>query len=271
MRVVTWNVWWRFGPWEQRQPALEQVLGSLDADIVCLQEVWATADTHQAEILGGALGLHVAAVAHPGDDVGDADVSFSNAVLSRWPIIEHDVVALPLADGRPGHRHVVATVVDAPHGPTTVMSTHLEYPFDQSALRSRQVAALCELVAERREGDPRQSFPPIVCGDFNAVPDSDEMRSLTGRAPPPVPGLVFTDAWAAVGDGPGWTWDDRNPHIADTTWPRRRLDYVLIGWPRPKPAGNPVRARIAGSGRHNGVWPSDHLAVCVDLETEESP
>ena len=59
-------------------------------------------------------------------------------MLSRWPIIDHDVVALPLADGRPGHRHVVVAIVDAPHGPTTVMSTHLEYPFDQSALRSRQ-------------------------------------------------------------------------------------------------------------------------------------
>ena len=292
MRVVTWNVWWRFGPWEQRQPALTAVLRSLDPDVVCLQEVWATADGHQAEILGAALGLHVAAVPHAGPEREGGDsvstsntsfdsasfdsapfdsASFGNAVLSRWPIVEHEVVPLPLADGRPGHRHVVAAVVDAPHGPTTVMSTHLEYPFDQSALRSRQVTALCELVADRRADDPRSAFPPILCGDFNAVPDSDEMRSLTGQAPPPVPGLVFTDAWAAAGDGPGWTWDDRNPHLADTSWPRRRLDYVLVGWPRPKPVGNPVRARIAGAGRHNGVWPSDHLAVCVDLETQENP
>ena len=30
MRVATWNLWWRFGPWQARQPAIEATL----ADIV---------------------------------------------------------------------------------------------------------------------------------------------------------------------------------------------------------------------------------------------
>jgi hypothetical protein len=40
-----------------------------------------------------------------------------------------------------------------------------------------------------------------VCGDFNAGPDSDELRMLTGRSETPVPGLVFYDAWELAGDG----------------------------------------------------------------------
>ena len=26
LRVATWNVWWRFGPWKDRQPAIAETL-----------------------------------------------------------------------------------------------------------------------------------------------------------------------------------------------------------------------------------------------------
>ena len=41
MRVVTWNLWWRFGPWAERQKAIVAVLRELRPDVVGLQEVWA--------------------------------------------------------------------------------------------------------------------------------------------------------------------------------------------------------------------------------------
>jgi cation transport ATPase len=31
---MTWNVWWRFGPWERRQAAIAATLEALDADVV---------------------------------------------------------------------------------------------------------------------------------------------------------------------------------------------------------------------------------------------
>ena len=40
MRVATWNLWGRYGPWEARQPIIEDSLRSIDADVVCLQEAW---------------------------------------------------------------------------------------------------------------------------------------------------------------------------------------------------------------------------------------
>jgi endonuclease/exonuclease/phosphatase family metal-dependent hydrolase len=51
----------------------------------------------------------------------------------------------------------------------------------------------------------------------------------------------------------------------DSAWPERRLDYVMVGWPRARPAGNPVRARLFGVEPHDGVVPSDHYGVAVDL------
>jgi hypothetical protein len=77
--------------------------------------------------------------------------------------------------------------------------------------------------------------------------------------------LVLTDAWEQVGDGAGWTWRSDNPYQASSSWPNRRLDYVFVTWPRPKPFGNPVRAWLAGVDGVDGIWPSDHAAVVVDV------
>jgi endonuclease/exonuclease/phosphatase family metal-dependent hydrolase len=156
--------------------------------------------------------------------------------------------------------------VIAPFGTVVVASTHLDHQFDASASRQAQTAALAGYTAERR-GDPDSAFPVVVAGDLNAVPDSDEIRSLTGRSIPPVAGLIFTDAWEVAGDGkPGHTWtaSEHQPH---TAWPGRRLDYVLVSWPRPKPLGNPQRCALIGTGAVGDppIQPSDHFGVVADL------
>jgi endonuclease/exonuclease/phosphatase family metal-dependent hydrolase len=105
----------------------------------------------------------------------------------------------------------------------------------------------------------------VLGGDLNAVPDSDEVRMLTGRSASPVRNLVMSDCWEHVGEGAGATWRRDNPYQSITAWPNRRLDYVLVSWPRPKPLGNPVQARLAGIDPVAGVYASDHAAVVVDL------
>jgi endonuclease/exonuclease/phosphatase family metal-dependent hydrolase len=145
-----------------------------------------------------------------------------------------------------------------------VISTHLAYRFDESLVRQQQARALASLAADLR-ADPLRSPPVLLCGDLNAVPDSDELRLLTGRSRAPVDGLVFNDCWPQVRDDPGHTWVRRNPHLSESLWPQRRLDYVLVSWPRPAPLGNPAQAFLVGDGPVDGVWPSDHLGVAVDL------
>jgi endonuclease/exonuclease/phosphatase family metal-dependent hydrolase len=105
----------------------------------------------------------------------------------------------------------------------------------------------------------------VLGGDLNATPDSDEVRLLTGRCAGGA--VVFQDAWEVAGlEGePGWTWHPGNPHLAQAAWPRRRLDYLLVRWPRQKPAGNVARCWVAGTSPVHGVVPSDHYAVVADL------
>jgi endonuclease/exonuclease/phosphatase family metal-dependent hydrolase len=262
---VTWNLWGRYGPWEQRERAISAVLGEQDADVVCLQESWVELDGEtQAERLAAAVGdLHHVAADRP---LGMTGVTATNAVLSRWPVTAAETCWLPRAGGGVPYRSALFVTIDAPLGPLIVASTHLDHQFDASASRQAQTAALAGYATERR-GDPASAFPLVVASDLNTVPDSDEIRTLTGRGVPPVPGLIFTDAWEVAGDGgPGITWTT-TAHQPHTAWPRRRLDYVLVSWPRPKPLGNPLRCAVIGTEAVGDppVLPSDHFGVVADL------
>lgn len=259
LRVMTWNVWWRFGPWEERRPAIEAVVRQVDPDILCIQEVWGLDDgTSFASELASALDYdHVCAFERDWEGV-----AFGNAVVSRWPIARSEHRRLPAPGDAEEHRTVLLAEVDGPRGPVQAFCTHLNWRFDHSAVRQEQVRAICAFVEEQR---PR-TYPPVLCGDFNADPDSDEVRMLTGRAAVPVPKLVFHDAWeVAGGSGSGMTWSNENPYAAVDLEPERRIDYVFSGWPKAGGAGHAVSCRVVGLEPVDGVVPSDHLAVVAEL------
>ncbi len=260
IRVATWNVWWRHGDWQRRQQAIAATLPRIGADVIGLQEVSAH-DPDQLAWFRDELGYHVAAA--PDAQVDHHGVL--NAVASRWPISEAAWDYLDVGDMRP-HRTVLRATIDAPVGALRVFCTHLSHGFDQSGLRRRQLDQIAALVAAER-GDPGADYPPILLGDLNAVPESDEIRRLTGLGSPAVGGLIFSDAWAQAGDGTGVTYSADNPHVVDSAWPDRRLDYVLVGWPRPRPRGNPVSVEVFGTEPVDGIVPSDHYGVVADLAT----
>jgi len=265
VRVLSWNLWHRFGPWEARRPAIAATLARLDADVICLQEVWADDEVGFAEELAAGLGFHHAYGARLVHD----GVRFGNAVLSRWPITTSDVLPLPSPEATEEMRTCVLANIDGPRGSLQVFSTHLNWRFDQSDVRQLQVRAICGFIeASRPEGG--RPFPPILAGDFNADPDSDEIRMLTGRAATPVPKLVFHDAWEVAGQASdssdtGATWTNNNPYAKLDLEPDRRIDYVLVGWPKAGGAGHVTRCTVEALEPVAGVVPSDHLAVLAEL------
>lgn len=259
LRVLTWNLWWRFGRWEDRLAAIVDTIKRLDPDIACLQEVWIdeSAGDSAARSIGDVLG----AEHRGGHRLVVEGIGFGNAVVSRWPITGSKVLPLPAPDDAEELRTCVRVDVDSPHGPLQVFSTHLNWRFDQSDIRQEQVRAICRFIHEA----PPRSYPPILCGDMNAPPDSDEIRMLTGRAAVPVPKLVFHDAWEVAGSGPGLTWSNGNPHAVRDLEPNRRIDYVLVGWPKEGGRGQVLEAEVVGTEPVNGVIPSDHYGVMATL------
>lgn len=106
----------------------------------------------------------------------------------------------------------------------------------------------------------------VLCGDFNAGPDSDEIKLLTGQSATAEPGLVFYDAWEVAGDStPGYTWSNHNPLAALGLYPNRRFDYVLSAWPRLGGLGHPVRCELLGAYPSGELQLSDHYGVVADL------
>ena len=89
----------------------------------------------------------------------------------------------------------------------------------------------------------------LVCLSANAVPESDEVRALTGKAAfalssdePPV---VLLDAWDAAGNlAPGWTWNNVNDWAAREMAPNRRLDAILVGEPCVGGRGQVLKAEL---------------------------
>ncbi len=197
LRVLTWNLWWRFGPWERRREAISAVLEDLRPDICGLQEVWSVPDENFAASLARDLGMHWTWVPSPAPQewqrrIEDQTVEIGNAVLSRWPIIDRKDLRLPAEDVPDEGRTALYALLDAPGGNVPFFTTQLNSAPDQSAIRRGQVVALARFVAEHAT----PGFPPVVTGDFNAEPDSDEARLLGGhKTAPVVPGQVLVDAW----------------------------------------------------------------------------
>jgi len=274
VRISTWNLWWQFGPWEARQGPVIAELLAVDSDVCCLQEVWSEPDGQdQAENLAAATGFHMARTR---SSDGSAH-RFGNALLSRWPILESFTLDLPTGGADTGFRSALFAKIDVSQSaqPWWVISTHLDWRYTASALREEQLEAIVKKAAELRAQAaadlPNGMVPVVLAGDLNATAETDEIRRLTGLADPYVPGLVFTDSWAAVGEGPGHTWTRSNPNSPDAEWPRRRLDHVLVAWPRVKPTGNALEARLFGTepratSSGDSVVPSDHYGVVVLLD-----
>jgi endonuclease/exonuclease/phosphatase family metal-dependent hydrolase len=268
LRVMTWNVWWRFGDWEKRGQRIARVIEETSPDIVGLQEVWATGTENQAERLSTELGLKWAWAPSPAPErfqrrIGDNTMEVGNAVLSRWPIVSSVSRSLPGAGADEG-RTALITVVDAPSGQIAFVTTQLASTVGESALRCEQVRALTGHIVD--EAPDTASL--VLTGDFNAEPDSDEIRLLGGhKTAPAVSGLILVDAWRYAEPGRReWTWDRRNPAVLATGEPSARIDYIFVGYRPPTPALYVRSARLAGDVPSHGVWPSDHTAVVADLD-----
>jgi endonuclease/exonuclease/phosphatase family metal-dependent hydrolase len=261
-RVMTWNIWWRFGPrWRQRQPALLHTLRAVDPDVVALQEVWATAETTQAHEFAEQLGLH-AAFAEPAlppppvpvETEDQAGVRVGIGLLSRWPIDSVRQVRMPARHRTPAPVAMVATLA-SPHGPLHVVAACLEWEPAYNDDRIAQAHALVDLATDPALDGP---VPVVVAGDLNAAPGSPVLRPLHD---------ALVDAWiAGAGDPEAVTLPSSHPSapVEAEELIDQRIDHVFVrpGQPRQRLAVG--SATLAGS-TVDGVHPSDHRAVVCDL------
>jgi endonuclease/exonuclease/phosphatase family metal-dependent hydrolase len=253
LRVATLNLWGRNGPWPDRLGLIRAELGRLSPRLVGLQEVMRDEPpgTCQAEEIAAELGYEVAyspAVTLRAGVQG-------NALLSTLPIREHRTFPLPTAPGIEPRVLLYARVATEA-GDLPVFVTHLDWQGDHGAARLAQVRFIASRVTSLAG-----SLPAVIMGDFNAEPDSDEIRYLRGLHSVDGESVCFADAWIYGGDGSaGPTFCRVNDYARRAHVPSRRIDYIFTG-----DGGAPLHTEVAFHTPVGEVWASDHFGLVSDV------
>ena len=236
--------------WTERLPLLLADMAALQPDLIGVQEcVFAV---QQDRILGAAgEGTYAARRGWAGRP------EYGNAILGKSPLELGAGERLDLGRNRSALRvPVTLTSGQSLH----FVVTHLHHLPPDEAIREEQAIQLTEWLRP-------DAHALVVVGDFNAEPDSDEIRYLRGYHSRLGRSVYFADCFAAAGDGsPGYTYARENPFALRAHEPNRRLDYIFARGPDRALRGEPLSARRCFTVAENGVFPSDHYGVFAEIQ-----
>lgn len=218
MRVMTYNI--HHGADAEERPSLGVVtdlIADLQVDVVGLQEVdrhWADRSdfADQVRELADRLDMHSAfgpIYDLPPEEGRTERRRYGLAILSRHPISEmrnFELTRLPSIGDQPERRRMPGFLMAAIKIDGTILhvfNTHLDYRADP-ALRTIQVEEMLDILSAH-------AAPLVLLGDFNALPDSEELEPLYE---------AFVDAWKVAGRGDGWTY----PAVE----PVKRIDMIFV-------------------------------------------
>ena len=189
-----------------------QLVKDTRADVVLLQEVdvktTRSGNVDQQARLRELTGHHVAF----GKTLDYQGGLYGIAVLSRWPIDSSRVTSLPIDPPqlRSGvsyePRGALHAWIASPHGPITVINTHLDASRDDR-YRRQEAQTIIALADSAR---PRGLL--LVGGDFNSEPGSAVQATIMSSR--------LHDAWQMCGYGNGMTYP------ADSGV--KRIDYLYL-------------------------------------------
>lgn len=270
LKLVTINFWGTEAPLEKRLALAERQLAALDADVIAVQEVRPLADKDgatTAEHMADALGFShrfEPVLSWQAGAFGDGSKAGLEglAILSRHPIGDHRITPLP--EPRPLERRALLSAeILHPAGATWCHTTHLHYRLDDGAAREKQVVAIDEVI--RNIETPR---PQLLCGDFNATPEHDEIRFLRGLTTLAGRRTHYQDAFLRIHPhADGFTWSSEN----EQTRPLRsldidrRIDYVFVTSRRRDGLGTVIDAGVCLAEREDGICCSDHFGVFAEV------
>lgn len=147
-----------------------------DPDIVGLNEVRGEGESpvfeEQAKILAELLGYHY--FFSPAFQVPNGG-PYGNAILSKFPLEQTEIVPIPDPTERTGHRHYETRCVAKVHVPVggglTMLVTHFGLNDDEA---HNAVATVCDQI-------DKSSCPVILTGDFNVTPDNPVLAPIRER------------------------------------------------------------------------------------------
>jgi endonuclease/exonuclease/phosphatase family metal-dependent hydrolase len=200
LRVMTFNIHSGFGSAGRHDPeAIAKAIEDSGADVVAIQEVSRVRLLDGGTDLAGWLSrrLGMPFLFH-----GEEEPIWGNAILSRYPILEHGQGALPEGGALITRGFLWAEIDLGGETPLFLIATHLHHIEADHDVRLEQVPVLLDLWG----GRPLT----VLLGDLNAKPEWEEMQLIYDA------GLI--DSWAETGGGDGFTWP--------ATGADKRIDWI---------------------------------------------
>lgn len=227
-RIMTYNIHSAYNRDGRQDPeAIAQAIESADVDMVALQEVsrgWLIdGSTDLPFWLSRRLGMRVLFS-------GTTGPMWGNAILTRYPIVEHGSGELPLAGTLIKRGYVWARIEAGGALPILIIDTHLHHVEAEHEPRLAQIPVLLDFW----NGSPST----VLLGDLNSMPEFPEMRLIADAG--------FVDSWAEAGVGDGFTFSSDAPY--------ERIDWI---WHTPN--------LVALDIRIPSTTASDHLPLIAVL------
>jgi len=233
IRVLTYNIHHATPPSRPDVIDLEaiaQVIKRTKADLVALQEVdvhteRSGKDLNEAKELAKATGMFfffVKTIDHQGGDYGIA-------ILSKYPFLDSASFMLPNKEGVGGEPRGVASVSVEPKPGKKLrfICTHLDFTKGNAQVQAQEINRIFQ----------DEKLPAVLCGDFNATPESEALQELGRR---------FTNTCKGAC---GFT----IPQVK----PSKTIDFIMIG--------QAAQFDVCTHEVINEPYASDHLPVFAKL------
>ncbi|MBB4036795.1 endonuclease/exonuclease/phosphatase family metal-dependent hydrolase [Dysgonomonas hofstadii] len=170
LKIMCYNL--RFGELASLEE-LAEFIKKENPDIVALQEVDVNTMRTRAPHQNGKnfiseLAFRTGMLSLYGKTIPYAGGYYGIGILSKYPFASSKRILLPMPEGAKEQRAVLISEVELPEKQTiTFACTHLDYT--TSEVRQAQVKFINNILLQSES-------PAILCGDFNAKPDSKEIN-----------------------------------------------------------------------------------------------
>ena len=160
IKLLTWNVWWKFENYKERENLIISEIKNSCPDILCLQEVWEETDESQAKIIADQLGYN-----YIFEKSFEFDgVAFGNAIITKFPINSHHTVMFKTEAEKDEKRFLLHLSLKYKSETINVICTHLNYKYEHQQVREDQVNQIIEYISKLEQSIPYNFVWRFQCG-----------------------------------------------------------------------------------------------------------
>jgi len=239
---MTLNTWGNSGPYQDRWNFFLEELKMYTPDVLCLQEVFGPV---LIEKIKESFSYPYILLAYEAGLV----------IMARFPVGEHQVLKYKtISSNEQENRQAILAKLEIKGKQLAIANTHLSWRAEDEGVRHQQVKELLQVIVDKRD-------TVLLAGDFNDTPGSAPIKEIEKAGYVNLLRLLYPH-------NENITWDNQNPFIQthSVKFQNRQIDFLFLHKKLLTP--NLVKSCdiIFNRPNPNGIYPSDHYGVLVEIK-----